>query len=120
MKYKYVLEQDYTYQSDIIGKRFTGVDGGRIWLEIYENGTIVVSKGYAWDGTTLSPDFKSTYYASLLHDALYQFLNRGNPLSRKEIDCIFRDIMKRDGFKLAGLYYGAVRAFGGIFVKLTH
>ena len=119
MKYKYVLKEDYIYQSHVIGKRFTGIDNGKIWLEIFENGIIIVSKGYAWDGATAAPDFKGTYFATLLHDALYQFLDKGNPLTRKEIDDIFLKIMQRDGFKLAKVYYRAVRLLGGIFVKLT-
>lgn len=120
MKYKYILERDYTYSTGIKGKHFTGRDLlGKIWVIIDKNGDIVVKAGYAWDGTTLSPDFPETYYPSLIHDALYQFLRKGMTFTRKEIDDLFLKMMQENNFKFAKVYYKAVRMFGGVFVQLT-
>jgi hypothetical protein len=120
MKYKFTLEKDFTYSTEIKNKSFTGRDLlGKIWVIIDKRGDVVVKAGYAWDGTTLSPDFKETYYPSLVHDALYQFLENGMPFTRKEIDDLFLKMMQENNFKYAKIYYRAVRLFGGIFVKLT-
>lgn len=120
MKYKYTLEKDYTYSTGIKNKPFVGKDeNGVIWVIIKPNGEVSVKANYAWDGTTLSPDFPETYYPSLVHDALYQFLEKGMTLTRKEIDDLFLKMMQENNFKFAKVYYRAVRLFGGVFVKLT-
>ncbi len=56
-----------------------------------------------------------TYYASLVHDALYQYLDT-IPIPRKEIDRVFLEMLKETAFPLAFLYYIAVRIFGGVGV----
>jgi hypothetical protein len=103
-----------------------------------ENGTVLVKgthyRGYAWDGC--SPKFKmkdiylgsfegvlnfdtwqsKTYYASLIHDAFYQFNKELRDfIKRKEVDREFYAILKRDNFKLAKLYYLTVRVFGWLY-----
>ena len=121
-KYKYILEEDFHYQLEGIRleKDFMGKDKkGRLWVFITQNGILGILKGYAWDGATLAPDYPEIYEATLVHDALYQFLERGMPLSRKQIDDIFLKMMENQNFKYAKIYYRAVRLFGGIFVKLT-
>lgn len=118
-KYKYTLQEDYNYKCDIKNKPFEGIVNGKKWLVISEDGNIFIPKGYSWDGATGVPDFESTYYPTLVHDALYQFLERGMPFTRKEIDDIFLKQLREYGFKASGLYYLGVRLFGGIFVKLT-
>jgi hypothetical protein len=60
------------------------------------------------------------YYASLLHDVLYQFLDVDLPLSRAQIDHVFLDVLTRDCFAPRWLYYAAVRCFGGLFRCFTH
>ena len=101
-------------------------------LEIHPNGNARVLADYAWDGCT--PKFSvldiafgvpdgipnqstkkpKAYYASLLHDVLYQFLDNDLPLSRANADRIFLDILKRDQFAPRLIYYMAVRIFGGV------
>lgn len=113
---------------------------GKVWLEIKKNGTIKVSEGYAWDGCspkwkiadlmligvpdgTIDPDTgkPKTYYASLVHDALYQFLDEPDfPFTRAECDEIFHDILIDSGFSFADLYYYVVRCFGGVFHFLNN
>lgn len=57
-----------------------------------------------------------TYYASLVHDLLYQF-KADVPVSRKTTDLIFFEMMRATKFKPAKLYYLAVRLVGGIYGK---
>lgn len=116
---------------------FVDKDGHRR-LEIDADGTARVLAGYAWDGCTPklflcdlvigTPDGvpnavtrkPKAYYASLLHDVLYQFLWSGDlPVTRAAADRIFLDILTRDDFAPRRLYYLAVRLFGGGFRRLT-
>jgi hypothetical protein len=139
----YVLDKDFTYSipHDLPhefteGCAFVDRKGARR-LEIHPDGTIKVLAGYAWDGCT--PKFAAwdivigvpdgipnhdtkkpkAYFASLLHDALYQFLDAGLPIQREEADKMFLDLLTRDGFGPRRLYYRAVRAFGGLFRLFT-
>jgi hypothetical protein len=143
LKWIFVLDDDYAWQS---GRTFAEDcayedSSGKRRLEIRKNGELRVLKGYAWDGCT--PKFSmwdicvgtpdgvpnavtkrpKAYYASLLHDALYQFSIEGLPAPldrRSEIDRIFLEILERDGFAPRKLYYWAVRVFaGGIFYLYT-
>lgn len=111
---------------------------GRKRLEIHPNGDARVLAGYSWDGCTPKcaifdivigtpdgiPNEKTgkpkAYYASLLHDVLYQFLDVDLPLSRAQIDHVFLDVLTRDCFAPRWLYYAAVRCFGGLFRCFTH
>jgi hypothetical protein len=139
LKWLYVLDEDYAWQS---GRRFDEgcafEDGrGARRLEIRPDGEIRVLAGYAWDGCT--PKFAlfdivigipdgvpnertkkpKAYYASLLHDALYQFLDAGLPLSRYEADRIFLELLERDRFAPRPIYYAAVRLLGGAMRLFT-
>ena len=131
--YIYSLTEDYEYLSSI-----KDCDFENEWFKLSNDGKIIVKgsnkQGYAWDGCSLK--FKvvdvyfgtpegvlnrntgqtKTYYASLVHDVLYQFSNDIKAsVKRKEADVEFYNILKRDEFKLARLYYWAVRAFGWIW-----
>ena len=100
------------------------------------SGYLVVEQYYSWDGCSPkftvfgkvfgTPDGKivkglpKTYYASLVHDVLYQNLeNKNNPFNRKEIDLLFLYLLRVNDFHAAGLYYLGVRWFGGIYHKLN-
>ena len=137
LKWIFVLDDHFVWAS---GRTFEEdcayEDGsGKRRLEIRKSGEIRVLKGYAWDGCT--PKFSlwdicvgtpdgvpnavtkkpKAYYASLLHDALYQFsiAKLPAPLDRRaEIDRVFLELMERDGFAPRYLYYWAVRIFGGM------
>ena len=125
-------------------------------LSINTTGLITVHAGYAWDGC--SPKFtvrnsktiigtpegllyldktlgknhrRKTYYASLVHDALYQFLDEAaasaatthtnnQPLyTRQQADRCFHALLKETHFLWAGVYFAAVRVFGGRFRRRT-
>lgn len=102
-----------------------------------------ISPGYLWDGCTPKiaifdigvlgiPDGilskvnhkPKLYYASLIHDVLYQMLNSESkegyrlPYSRLEIDRLFYNKMREAKFSLSRFYYRIVRLFGGLFMRL--
>ena len=130
--WKFVHHEDYQYYSERLRGRYFSKN----WLSIENGlvtvkGSFNNKKGYAWDGCTpkfnfmditwVIPDGKTiqhtepisgkthyapiTYYASMIHDALYQY-KRCIPVTRKEADLIFYDILKGSKFSLAWLYYG--------------
>jgi hypothetical protein len=113
---------------------------GRRRLELRPDGTARVPAGYSWDGC--SPKFlvwdcalgipdgvpnrltrkPKAYYASLLHDAMYQFQDVGlaELLPREKCDLIFLELLTRDDFQPARFYYRVVRMLGGVFRRFTH
>jgi len=131
--YIYCIREDYRYQSVIKGREFEND-----WFKLSNDGIIIVKgtnyNGYAWDGCSPKMKIKDvylgtleavlcpetgqskTYYASLIHDVFYQFSrDLRSFVKRKEVDAEFYNILKRDGFKFAKLYYIAVRLFGWVF-----
>ena len=126
--YKFKITEDYHCESGwILSEPFDAQ-----WLSISTSGTITVKandSGYAWDGCTPkwsllnlwvigTPDGHInhrtmkpyTYYASLIHDALYQYLDTV-PVSKQAIDQLFLTML--GDFKPRQLYYLAVRLLGG-------
>jgi hypothetical protein len=111
---------------------------GKAWLLIDEQGTITVLRGYAWNGCTPklcfldllvgTPDGAvyegtgrgKTYFASLIHDALYQFLREASPLTRRDADRFFLRLMQESDFVLARVYWLVVRALGWAFWQGTN
>jgi len=134
----YHLEQDIRYETHLKfgdGRALLDRAGVRR-LELHPDGSIIILKGYAWDGCT--PKFNvsdilvgtpdgvphvrtqrpKTYYASLVHDALYQFLpENGDILSRADADDLFHQVLTLHDFAPRQIYYLAVRTFGGLFQK---
>lgn len=134
----FTLEEDFAWPSGLPISEDAAFEDktGRRWLELRRDGTIRVFANYSWDGCTPKlflfdvyvgiPDGiidgntrrEKTYHASLIHDALYQFLDAGLPLSRADADRCFLKLMAETHFNLRYLYYGAVRLFGSWFRKL--
>ena len=131
-KYIFTLEQDFEMTHEL----FSGVIFRSKYLQIYD-GQLFIPAGYSWDGCTPklriggklvigTPDGQihpetgkpRTYYASLVHDALYQFSPK-HGIPRKQIDDLFLEMLRMSGFRSAGLYHRAVRWFGGVFIALT-
>lgn len=131
--YVYCIKEDYAYKTSITGRSFENE-----WFKLSPDGTIIANgtnkRGYSWDGC--SPKYKigdmyfgtpeavlnnetrhsRTYYASLIHDLFYQFSKDVKGIvTRREADREFYAILKRDGFRMAGWYYYAVRLFGWIW-----
>jgi len=126
--YIFKIEKDYVYETGwILEKPFLSR-----WLEISTSGRLTVKAnetGYAWDGCTPkwsvfnlfiigTPDGHIdhrtmrpfTYRASLVHDALYQYLDPV-PVTKDQIDRLFLKML--GDFKLRKIYYYAVKWFGG-------
>ena len=106
---------------------------GREWLVLHPSGQAVIRAGYAWDGCTPKvavfdivlgvPDGipnqltrkPKAYFASLVHDVLYQFMDLPElPVSRRGADQAFLDLLDRDAFAPRYLYWSVVRVFGGL------
>jgi hypothetical protein len=131
--YVYCIKEDYRYQSSIKGRTFDCE-----WFKLEADGTVIVKgsnkAGYAWDGCSIkikikdvyfgTPEavlnfetgYSKTYYATLIHDVFYQYSKDvKSSISRKEVDREFYIILKDNKFKLAKLYYRAVRLLGWLF-----
>lgn len=131
--YKFVHTIDESITLTIIGKKFRSQEG---FIELTEDGTLFINgsclAGYAWDGCTPKWEFLDfifgtpdgrldiltekpmTYYASMIHDAIYQYKSQ-IPISRKDADIIFLLILKESGFRWSWLYYFLVRMFGWLY-----
>ena len=75
---------------------------------------------YIWGTPDGMLDYRTekpiTYYASMVHDILYQYKSEVD-FSRKEVDILFRIILKESKFMWWWLYYIAVRIGGGFYGK---
>ena len=135
-RWVFTLPRDFTWESgfavaeDIAFRDKTGA----VRLIVRRPGTITVTQRYAWDGCSPkvcvcdivlgTPDGvvdsntkqPKTYYASLVHDALYQFLLDGLPFKRWQADRCFLLLMRETGFAPRHLYWLAVRLLGWAFV----
>ena len=117
-----------TVVTDIVGITFRSR-----WLNVKEDGTITVSAEYAWDGNSKklnvfdlfvlgTPDGivdvrtmkPKTWYASLVHDALYQYYGY-HGIARKDMDALYRALAREANFAPADLYWFFVRVCGGLF-----
>jgi len=138
-RWLYRIDANYTWTSPFRQESdYAFFDAkGRLRLLIERNGAITVTRGYTWNGC--SPKFfvldllfgtpegvvnartgyRKTYFASMVHDALYQFLKDGLPLKRVQADHCFLFLMRESSFRLAPLYWLFVRAFGGLVQLAT-
>ncbi len=126
--YKFKLNENFTHESGwALKEQYKSK-----WLEITTSGLIIVKSndtGYSWDGCTPkwsvlnlfivgTPDGHIdhrtmkpyTYYASLVHDVLYQYLDTV-PVSKENIDLLFLDML--GDFKLRKIYHLMVKHLGG-------
>jgi hypothetical protein len=117
MKYR----MGYKYQLETTEKYDTGIKGSPAlcepFLELFANGKLVILRGYAWDGPS-GPSFDTHNFmrGSLVHDALYQLMGRGNLSTgyKEKADRLLQQICIEDGmcsFR-AWYVYQAVRFFG--------
>ena len=111
--YKYQLVASYTCSISIIGQQAESE-----FIALASDGTLIVRRGYAWDGpsgpTVDTPNFMR---GSLVHDALYQLMREGllSTEFRSAADLILRDICREDGMSAARAWwvYHGVRLGGG-------
>lgn len=132
VRWLYKLDENYCWESGVhFGSDYVYRDvKERVRLIIEAEGRITVTKGYSWNGCSPklcifdinigTPDGvvhkctgrPKTYFASLVHDALYQFLRVNAPVSRRQADAFFLRMMKNSDFCLRYIYWAAVRVFG--------
>lgn len=130
MKLKWAIDSTYVYKLEedflIYLPELKGINIKLPYVSV-SDGLLKIHKDYAWNGCT--PKFKIfglkiigtsdgtidyatgkplLYYASLVHDALYQY----QVIDRKKTDKIFLRLMNDVEFFLANEYYYAVRLFG--------
>jgi hypothetical protein len=113
--YKYQLREDYSVLIPHAPESTVSTE----YLTLTDLGMLTVRKGYAWDGPS-GPTFdsKSSLRASLVHDALYQFIRLGllpeDPW-RLWADELLRELCITDGMNhlRADLWYHMVRDFAG-------
>lgn len=112
--YKYQLTQ--TLRFDEVFKIDKSVRTDYVYIK--ENGTVFVTRGYAWDGATGFPDIESIMMPSLVHDALTQLMNEGIiPMRlRPQADKLLYKMCLKEGMNplLARCVYGAVRLWSKI------
>ena len=109
--YKYELLAGYIHadvniKSGFVGNEYVALD----------NGTLLINKGYAWDGASgPTIDTLNSMRGSLVHDALYQLMREKyiGLENREMADKLLRDVLIEDGMSKcrAGLWYWAVRKF---------
>lgn len=69
--YKYQVHADYQIKLNIAPPAFIYTR----FIQFDEDGTLYISRGYAWDGPSgPAIDTKNFMVASLVHDALYQLI----------------------------------------------
>jgi hypothetical protein len=132
----FVLPADFRWASGLAAPRDLAFldKTGVVRLIVGSSGLVTIPVGYAWDGCSPkvcvfdllfgTPDGvvdsrtqrAKTYYASLVHDAMYQFLLDGLPYRRGQIDGCFRRLMAETGFGPRWIYWVAVRFLGWLFV----
>ena len=149
MSWRYALTQDYWKLVPAFSGLITK-DHHHEWFSLYTTGHIVVRNKYAWDGCSgplirdgdkmdVAPvgfharcsdkddGIRTTTRGSCIHDCGYQFieliaevLGKSIEWVRKVVDRLFRDIIREDGFGMAGLYYAGVRVLGGLWHWARH
>lgn len=115
--YKYQLVEDYSIKVGILPKPGICIDTK--FIELTEDGTLIIRAGYAWDGPS-GPAFDSVTFmrASLVHDALYQLMREKHldpSVHRPVADGIMRDLCREDGMWAPRVWwvYRAVRRAAG-------
>ena len=123
VSWKYVLDEgvELTLPAKLLGKAAAYV-GPYLVLVPGLDDTLTaprlrIEAGYAWDGASgPAVDTAVTIFPALVHDALYQLIRLGvlPQGARKEVDKLFRRLLKTDGmtFFRRWYFYQAVRWFG--------
>ena len=106
---KYQLAETYICQTPIVGERIEDD-----FFTLQEDGTLVVNKGFAWDGAS-GPTFdsRSSMRPSLIHDVFCVAMRDGRLSYEKwqdKVNALFKDQCIEDGMWVwrAGLWHSAV------------
>jgi len=93
--FKYQLEEDYTASTGVLPANYIETK----WIILKEDGTLILKKGYAWDGSSGVFDTKSSQQASAEHDAFYKLMRYGllSHDVKKSVDKRYRNKCVEDG-----------------------
>jgi hypothetical protein len=110
--YKYQLEKDFITEVEIFGEYIISP-----FIELGPNGSLLIRKGYAWDGPSgPTIDTKNFMRGALVHDALYQLMREYglNRNYRATADMIMRKFCRKDGMNPVSAWtaWFGVRLFG--------
>ena len=139
VRWLYRLERSFSWDSghDVDEDLMFFDKKRRVRLIVEKGGRITVTSGYTWNGCSPKICFfdfligtpegvvyavterPKTYYASMVHDALYQFLPDGLPLKRRHADKYFLSLLAESEFAPRWIYWVAVRMFGWIVWRAT-
>jgi len=116
--YKYQLNEEYQHRLGFKPNRQCSHD----YITLYEDGRLVIKKGYAWDGPSgPTVDTKSSMRGALVHDALYQLMRLEllNRSFRTDTDKEMKRVMYEDGMWRWRVYlwYRSVSKFAGFASK---
>jgi hypothetical protein len=113
--YKYQLAEDYFIETRLLGIQETYATP---FAKLEPKGKLTLKQGYAWDGPSgPTIDTDNTLEASLVHDALYQFMAEGfldEDYYRLPADKLLEDLLKEKGMRWwrRMLWFRAVRIAG--------
>lgn len=137
--WKYRLEENHSWDSgeEVCDDYYFFDRKRRLRLVIEKSGRITVMKGYSWngcspkfcffdilfgtpDGVVYEPSGRpKAYFATMIHDVLYQFLHDCLPYSRRTVDGFFLRLLKESEFRPRWIYWIVVRGVGGISRMFT-
>jgi len=112
--YRYQLAEDEVTKTDILQSQTIRTE----FMSLFPDGTLVISRGYAWDGPSgPALDTPSFMRGSLIHDALYQLLRMEllEPHWREVADEELVRVCKEDGMGWFRRWYvkRGLKRFGG-------
>tara|TARA_R110002020_G_scaffold21429_2_gene72777 strand:+ start:1935 stop:2321 length:387 start_codon:yes stop_codon:yes gene_type:complete len=114
--YKYKLHSNCCIEVDIVELRESQCE----YLRLFGK-TLLIKKGYTWDGASGAIDTKNIMLGALVHDALYQLIREGviGIEDRDKCDKILQKICESEGMSKfrAWLVYKAVKRFGASAAK---
>ena len=114
--YRFILTAPLVLDTNIIG-RACKTD----WIELLNDGMLIIADGYAWDGATGAINTKNSIAGSCGHDALYQLIRLGllPRTKRLQADSDLRKWLIEDGMleRRAGIWFLAVRLFGELYLR---
>lgn len=79
--------------------------------------TLLLHRGFVWDGVSFGSTRQRELVPSLLHDALYYARHAQAPISRREADLVYLRAARKYGCGSRYTDYLGVRSFGGFFGK---
>jgi len=119
MRYVCMDDKDNCYElaeSLTIGTKVRGRYVKHEYFTLFGNGTLIIKKGYQWNGANVAIDTREWIKASLVHDCGYQMIEEGmiSCKHRKAFDKLMYKLLRENGMSWfrAKYSYRLVRIFG--------